>query len=255
MCKAKIALHIFAFKEIYMKNLLIIFTRVPIEGHTKTRLEDFLSKKDIVIFHKNLIKRLVNEVKSDECDLEVHATPFEKVDILIEFLPNEVYKAQSDANLFEKMEVAIDKALKAHDKVALIGSDIYDISKKDIEAAFDALDDNDIVFNPSSDGGYSLVASKINLKGKLNIDFKNKSMILDETIKNSNTSRIKCLRIIDDIDTKEDLLYNYFGKNVDFLSKDEIILDGKKIKLDETIFHDLININNWRNNNEEEKLI
>lgn len=238
-----------------MKNLLIIFTRVPIEGHTKTRLEDFLSKKDIVLFHKNLIKRLISDVKSNEWDLEVHVTPFEKVNILKEFLPNERYKAQADANLFEKMEIAIDTALKTHDKVAIIGSDIYDISAKDIKNAFAALDDNDIVFNPSSDGGYSLVASKINLKGKLNIDFKNKSIILDETIKNSNSSRIKCLRIIDDIDTKEDLLYNYFGKNVEFLSEDEIILDGKKIRLDKKIFHDLININNWRNNNEEKNNI
>ncbi len=238
-----------------MKNLLIIFTRVPIEGHTKTRLEDFLSKKDIVLFHKNLIKRLISDVKSQEWDLEVHVTPFEKVNILKEFLPNERYKAQVDANLFEKMEIAIDTALKTYDKVAIIGSDIYDISAKDIKNAFDALDDNDIVFNPSSDGGYSLVASKINIDGKLNIDFKNKSMILDETIKNSNSSRIKCLRIIDDIDTKEDLLYNYFGKNVEFLSGDEIILDGKKIRLDEKIFHDLININNWRNNNEEKNNI
>ena len=80
-------------------------------------------------------------------------------------------------------------------------------------------------------------------------------MILEETIKNFNTTQIKSLRSIDDIDTKEDLLYNYFGKNVYFLSKDEIILDGKKIKLDETIFHDLINLDNWGNNNEEEKLI
>lgn len=238
-----------------MKNLLIIFTRVPIEGHTKTRLEDFLSKKDIVLFHKNLIKRLIGDVKSQEWDLEVHVTPFEKVNILKEFLPNERYKAQADTNLFEKMEIAIDTALKTYDKVAIIGSDIYDISAKDIKNAFDALDDNDIVFNPSSDGGYSLVASKIDIDGKLNIDFKNKSMILDETIKNSNSSRIKCLRIIDDIDTKEDLLYNYFGKNVDFLSEDEIILDGKKIRLDEKIFHDLININNWRNNNEEKNNI
>ena len=78
-------------------------------------------------------------------------------------------------------------------------------------------------------------------------------MILEESIKNSNTSLIKSLRTIDDIDTKEDLLYNYFGKNVYFLSKDEIILDGIKIKLDETIFHDLININNWGNNNEKEE--
>ena len=245
----------FAFKEIYMKNLLIIFTRVPIEGHTKTRLEDFLSKKDIVLFHKNLIKRLMSDVKSQEWDLEVHLTPFEKVNILKEFLPNEVYKAQADANLFEKMEIAIDTALKTYDKVAIIGSDIYDIYAKDIKNAFAALDDNDIIFNPSSDGGYSLVASKINIDGKLNIDFINKSMILDETIKNSNSSRIKCLRIIDDIDTKEDLLYNYFGKNVEFLSEDEIILDGKKIGLDEKIFHDLININNWRNNNEEKNNI
>lgn len=238
-----------------MKNLLIIFTRVPIEGHTKTRLEDFLSKKDIVLFHKNLIKRLMSDVKSQEWDLEVHVTPFEKVNILKEFLPNERYKAQADANLFEKMEIAIDTALKTYDKVAIIGSDIYDISAKDIKNAFAALDDNDIIFNPSSDGGYSLVASKINIKSKLNIDFKNKSMILDETIKNSNSSRIKCLRIIDDIDTKEDLLYNYFGKNVEFLSEDEIILDGKKIRLDKKIFHDLININNWRNNNEEKNNI
>lgn len=238
-----------------MKNLLIIFTRVPIEGHTKTRLEDFLSKKDIVLFHKNLIKRLMSDVKYNEWDLEVHATPFEKVNILKEFLPNERYKAQADANLFEKMEIAIDTALKTYDKVAIIGSDIYDISAKDIKNAFDALDDNDIVFNPSSDGGYSLVASKINIDGKLNIDFINKSMILDETIKNSNSSRIKCLRIIDDIDTKEDSLYNYFGKNVEFLSEDEIILDGKKIRLDKKIFHDLININNWRNNNEEKQYL
>ncbi|AVM67486.1 hypothetical protein C3V37_06400 [Peptostreptococcaceae bacterium oral taxon 929] len=243
------------FRRYQLKNLLIIFTRVPIEGHTKTRLEDFLSKKDIVLFHKNLIKRLIGDVKSQEWDLEVHVTPFEKLNILKEFLPNERYKAQADANLFEKMEIAIDTALKNHDKVAIIGSDIYDISAKDIKNAFDALDDNDIVFNPSSDGGYSLVASKINIDGKLNIDFKNKSMILDETIKNSNSSRIKCLRIIDDIDTKEDLLYNYFGKNVEFLSEDEIILDGKKIRLDEKIFHDLININNWRNNNEEKNNI
>lgn len=238
-----------------MNNLLIIFTRVPIEGHTKTRLEDFLSKKDIVLFHKNLIKRLLSVVKSHEWDLEVHVTPFDKVNVLKEFLPNEIYKVQADANLFERMEVAISKALETHDKVALIGSDIYDISKKDIEAAFAALDTNDIVFNPSSDGGYSLVASKINLANKLNIVFKNKSMILEETIKNSNTSLIKRLRTIDDIDTKEDLLYNYFGKNVYFLSKDEIILDGKKIKLDETIFYDLININNWGNNNEEKNNI
>ena len=197
----------------------------------------------------------MSDVKSQEWDLEVHVTPFEKLNILKEFLPNERYKAQADANLFEKMEIAIDTALKTYDKVAIIGSDIYDISAKDIKNAFDALDDNDIVFNPSSDGGYSLVASKINIDGKLNIDFKNKSMMLDETIKNSNSSRIKCLRIIDDIDTKEDLLYNYFGKNVDFLSEDEIILDGKKIRLDEKIFYDLINISNWRNNNEEKNNI
>lgn len=236
-----------------MRNLLIIFTRVPIEGHTKTRLEDFLAKKDIVTFHKNLIKRLVSDVKSDEWDLEIHATPFDKVDILKEFLSNEIYKAQSDTNLFEKMEVAIENALKSHDKVALIGSDIYDISATDIASAFSALDDNDLVFNPSSDGGYSLVAAKINMKGKLNIDFKNKAMILNETINNFNSSRVKCLRIIDDIDTKEDLLYNYFGKNVDFLSKNEIVLEGKHIKLDDDIFHDLINLENWRNNNEKEK--
>ena len=202
-----------------------------------------------------MIKRLLSEVISDEWDIEVHVTPFEKVNIIKEFLPNERYKAQADANLFEKMEIAIDTALKTYDKVAIIGSDIYDISAKDIKNAFDSLDDSDIVFNPSSDGGYSLVASKINIDGKLNIDFKNKSMILDETIKNSNSSRIKCLRIIDDIDTKEDLLYNYFGKNVEFLSEDEIILDGKKIVLGEKIFHDLININNWRNNNEEKNNI
>ncbi|WP_215491759.1 TIGR04282 family arsenosugar biosynthesis glycosyltransferase [Fenollaria sporofastidiosus] len=238
-----------------MKNLLIIFTRVPIEGHTKTRLEGFLSKKDIVTFHKKLIRRLISDVASKEWDLEIHATPIEKVEILKEFLPNEVYKSQADANLFEKMELAIDTALQSYKKVAIIGSDIYDIYACDIKAAFDALDKADLVFNPSSDGGYSLVASKVNIKDKLNIDFKDKSMILDETIKNYNSSRVKCLRVIDDIDTKEDLLYNYYGKNVEFISKDEILLEGKHLKLDDNIFHDLINLNNWRNNNEEKNNI
>ena len=166
-----------------------------------------------------------------------------------------MYKSQADANLFEKMELAIDTALQRYNKVALIGSDIYDIYACDIKAAFDALDEADLVFNPSSDGGYSLVASKVSIKDKLNIDFKNKSMILDETIKNYNSSRVKCLRVIDDIDTKEDLLYNYYGKNVEFLSKDEILLDGEHIRLDDNIFHDLISLNNWRNNNEEKNHI
>lgn len=237
-----------------MENLLIIFTRVPIEGHTKTRLENFLSKNDIVTFHKNLIKRLVNEVKGD-WDLEIHYTPEGKEDILKSFLDDETLKAQVESNLFHKMEVAIDTALETYKKVALIGSDIYDISSSDIKAAFDALDNNDVVFNPSSDGGYSLVASKVNIDAKLDIEFKNKSMVLDETINNFNSEHISRLRVIDDIDTREDLLYNYFGRKIDFISNREILIDGKHLMLSDEIFSDLININNWRKTNEKENNI
>ena len=76
--------------------------------------------------------------------------------------PNHLFQKhlQSNGDLGDRMEKAFKTALTISDKVLIIGSDCPSITKEIIEAAFDQLDNNDVIVGPTLDGGYYMIGMK-----------------------------------------------------------------------------------------------
>lgn len=143
-------------------GLLIIFTRAPVAGKTKTRLVPLLGTEGAARLHRGLLAHTLQVAcQSDFTGCEVHAWP----DTQHEFLQRlsshfavDVY-AQKGSNLGERMYNALAGALKKHDFVAITGCDIPLLNPAILNRAHSVLmhRDADAVLGPAEDGGYYLI--------------------------------------------------------------------------------------------------
>lgn len=189
------------------KNVLIIFTRIPEAGKTKTRLQKKLSMKECADLHKCFLKDIYDIfVNLNDIDIIIAHTEEGDLNILKNiFYKERVYIKQYGNNLNEKMYNAIKDTLNLeYDKCILIGTDIPEINSGDIIKAFSLLDDNDFVFGPSYDGGYYLVG----MKEANDIIFKSGSGNLQDLINILEINNLKYALISKkhDIDEYEDLI-------------------------------------------------
>ncbi|WP_455540106.1 TIGR04282 family arsenosugar biosynthesis glycosyltransferase [Terrisporobacter sp.] len=206
-----------------MREAIIIFTRVPIPGKTKTRLEGFLTKNQCADIHKNFLKDIKITCDKLNRDIFVFYTPEDKDNILGKILgKNYNYQIQEGNDLGEKMYNALKYVLdKKYKSAVLIGTDIPYIKENDLKKAFKILEKKDIVLGPTEDKGYYLVGMKKLTKVVFeNIEYGHGN-VLDNTItaiKNSNLTYDLTNKNID-IDEKEDLFYFYNEINKGKLSK------------------------------------
>lgn len=196
-----------------MKEAIIIFTRVPIPGKTKTRLHGFLTENQCAEIHKNFLKDIKYTCENLKKDIFVFYTPEDKNNILKSIFDNKYkYKTQEGNDLGEKMYNAIDFVLKQKYKSCiLIGTDIPYLKEEDLKKAFKILKDKDIVLGPTMDKGYYLVGMKKASKEVFeNIEYGHGN-VLDNTIesvKNANlTYGLTNMNI--DIDERSDIFYFY----------------------------------------------
>lgn len=197
-------------------NALILMTRVPIPGQTKTRLMDIMSGEDCAKLHTCFLKDLMNTLnkRNNDFDLFITYTPDESFSILSPLIPPRTQSFPQKGNhLGERMSQAIkDVFAKGYEKVILIGSDIPDITLDDIEQAFSLLDDNDVVLGPTYDGGYYLIGMNEPNDGIFQIskEWGGKS-VLESTMDKGNRQglTIGLAAKYLDIDTKEDLYAFY----------------------------------------------
>ncbi|KAK9909402.1 hypothetical protein WJX75_001737 [Coccomyxa subellipsoidea] len=116
-----------------------------------------------------------------------------------------------DEDLGKRMYHALHEAVSADSsKAVLIGSDIPDICESVLEAAFAALEEHQVVFGPSIDGGYYLVgASRLPPDMFEGISWSTSS-VLSESMSQAasiglNVAPRSTLPVLRDIDTIEDL--------------------------------------------------
>jgi len=200
------------YREVRIMDALIIMTRIPIPGQTKTRLMDIMTGTECADLHMAFLKDLVAEFAElmEDIDIYLTYTPDHSLHILDPIIPNYIRTfPQIGEDLGERMHNAIKKVLlKGYRKVILIGSDIPDIKAKDISSAFTILDDHDIVFGPSYDGGYYLVGMKEPNDTIFHINKKwGGKSVLESTIDKGNNQSLSIglAEKYRDIDTKEDL--------------------------------------------------
>ena len=199
-----------------MKNRIIFFTRVPKVGTTKTRLYDFVSPDTAVEIQKKLMKKNYNVLKKCGEEIAVYHDGQSIDDKVMEnILENREFSYQVGETLGDKMYTAIDEELKSSDKVILLGSDIYNLQENMIHAAFEKLDEYDVIINPSVDGGYFLIGMKKAIKEVFDLPSYGDNTVLENLLTVCNEQKLSYYlgEAGLDIDTKEDLLLAETGYN------------------------------------------
>lgn len=203
-----------------MMEALILMTRIPIAGKTKTRLMEIFSGEECAEIHMNFLKDLfyVCEKLKDKIDIYLTYTPEGSLSLIEDIIPSYVKTfPQRGETLGDRMGNAINNLLcENYNKVVLIGSDIPQLQPRDIEEAFNVLEEKNICLGPTSDGGYYLVGMK-KFQSEIfcnNIVWGEKS-VLEGTMDIANRLNLSVglASKYMDIDTKEDV-FN-FMKNID----------------------------------------
>lgn len=145
-----------------MKEAVIVFTRIPIPGQTKTRMRPYLSPTECAEIHKCFLRDIAAECQKTGKDIFVFYTPQGKQQSLFPiFGIQAVYREQRGGDLGQRMYLAISDVLAAgYESCVLFGTDIPEIKAEDLDLAFGKLKNCDVVFGPSGDGGYYLVGMK-----------------------------------------------------------------------------------------------
>ncbi|MFP4845079.1 TIGR04282 family arsenosugar biosynthesis glycosyltransferase [Winogradskyella sp. PE311] len=187
------------------KKALIIFTRNPELGKCKTRLAKTLGDKSTLDIYNHLLKHTATVSKEVKASRYVfYSETINHYDI---WDSNTYYKKlQKGEDLGERMKNAFSELFKSgYQKAIIIGSDLLDLNASLIEKAFRELDHNDVVIGPAEDGGYYLLGSK-----KIHSSiFENKKWgtetVRMATLKDLENSNVHLLKVLNDIDTFEDM--------------------------------------------------
>lgn len=168
-----------------MKKAVIIFTRVPEPGKTKTRMMPYLSPVQCKRLHTCFLKDIVSECRKCQANIFVSFTPDDGRKKLRHILgPAQGWLPQQGANLGERMYRAIAEVLsRGYGSCILIGTDVPELRTKSLEKAFHILDTKDAVFGRTEDGGYYLVGMKRPLKEAFALDAYGHGKVLEDTLK------------------------------------------------------------------------
>ena len=145
-------------------GVLIVFTRSPVPGQTKTRLISLLGAEGAAQLHISLIKHTLKmALQSQFCNVELWCTPT----IDHPFLKECTYKfavklcVQSGEDLGQRMHHALQSALARYPFAVLVGSDCPLISTGILNKAYSVLQEGkDAVLGGSEDGGYYLLGAR-----------------------------------------------------------------------------------------------
>jgi len=208
-----------------MKEKIILFTRVPKEGTTKTRLYNFVQPKQAVEIQTKLLKKNYKLLSGLNKELFVFHDGNERDnEFMNSIIPADKFFYQRGENLGDKMYNAIKDVIEDGDKVILLGSDIANLSQNIIDMAFKNLNTVDIVINPSEDGGYFLIGMKKPIKEVFDLPSYGDNTVLENlitVIKNKNLSYY-IGEVGLDVDTREDLLQAETGyRDIELLGAGE----------------------------------
>jgi rSAM/selenodomain-associated transferase 2/rSAM/selenodomain-associated transferase 1 len=141
---------------------LVVFTRYPEPGVTKTRLIPVLGPEGAAKLQRQMTEHLLSNisrlVRTRPLAVEIRFAGGDARRMRNWLGSNFIYAPQGDGDLDQRMTAALTAAFDGGAKAAvLIGTDIPGITADIVEQALDALRHKDAVFGPATDGGYYLV--------------------------------------------------------------------------------------------------
>lgn len=207
------------YNNIASKNLLLIFTRNPQLGKCKTRLAATVGNETALDIYRFLLDHTVSITKNLNTAKQVwYSEEIWEDDIWDAGLYDK--KLQQGKNLGIRMANAFqDGFVSGFERIIIIGSDMYDLSEKNLQDAFSALMEKDFVIGPAKDGGYYLLGMKT-FKSEL---FQHKDWgnvtVLKDTLKDLKSEKYHLLDERNDVDIYDDIAaidaFRPFLKNIE----------------------------------------
>ncbi|GBF82780.1 TIGR04282 family arsenosugar biosynthesis glycosyltransferase [Aphanothece sacrum] len=144
-------------------NNLIIFTRYPEPGKTKTRLIPALGAQGAANLQRQLTEHTVKEAKKlfPNITISIYYTG-QNQQVMQDWLgDNLTYYTQANGDLGNRMKSAFTDSFNlGFSKVIIIGIDCPDLNITILQQAFSCLDNHDLVLGEAADGGYYLIGLK-----------------------------------------------------------------------------------------------
>ena len=191
---------------------LIMFTRYPQAGYTKTRLIPTLGAVAAAKLQQQMTEHLVNQLQpfcvERSLQLKVHFTGGSQAKMQAWLGSDIMLASQCTGTLGEKLIYALEQSFsEGKEKAIAIGSDCPTLSGSEIGQALDLLESQDVVLGPAADGGYYLIG----LRSPHRCLFENipwgthQVLAATQAIAQKHHLSVALLRVLTDIDRPEDL--------------------------------------------------
>jgi hypothetical protein len=191
---------------------LIVFTRYPEAGTTKTRLIPALGAQGAADLQRDMTERTVAEARrlaeSRRVALEVR---FEggSAGQMAAWLGDDLRcLPQGTGDLGDRMERAVRQTLdRGARRAVIVGTDCPDLTADTLADAFDALADHDLVLGPAADGGYYLIGLRQDAPALFEDIPWGTSEVLRRTLSQADELglRVQLLDELADVDRPDDL--------------------------------------------------
>lgn len=235
------------------KRAVILFTRIPVPGLTKTRLMPYYTPEQCAELHLCFLRDIRRNLSGIDADLFIYYAEPGDPAVLKEIFGNRLprprhgwihgsgkitYRPQVDLGLGERMYQAMEDVLnEGYDSCVLTGTDLPDLTKEIFEDAFARLKTHDVVLGPTRDGGYYLIGSKV----PQHVCFENQvyggSSVFENTaaaVLNHGLS-LSLAEVLHDVDTRKDLIHRLDRRRKNpetpFSHTDRFILQHVKISV------------------------
>ncbi len=191
---------------------LIIFSRYPEAGKTKTRMIPVLGPEGAARLQREMTEHTLRQAQQLQSkrarSIEIHFTGGSQ-QLMVEWLGGDLlYLPQSNGDLGHRMMSAFKSSFdRGINKVLIIGIDCPDLNAVLMAEAFDRLEKRDLVLGPAEDGGYYLIGlNSLVPELFLNINWGSSEVLArTKNIANKLGLNIGYLQTLNDVDRPEDL--------------------------------------------------
>jgi len=190
---------------------LILFTRFPEAGTTKTRLIPALGAEGAARLQRQMTEQTLCQATAlaqrHEITLEIHYHGGDP-QAMAQWLGPHTFKRQGSGPLGERMKQAFAGALaSANGPVVLIGSDCPELTTNILHQAFLELKTKDLVLGPAADGGYCLIGLRRPQPTLFDDIAWGTATVLQDTLARAHSLAVSQLTKLHDLDLPDDLAY------------------------------------------------
>ncbi len=195
-----------------MSETLIIYSRYPEPGKTKTRMISALGAEGAAELQRKMTEHTLTTAKKiNSCrdiNIEVHFTGGNE-QLMSAWLGKDLqYIPQAAGDLGKRMNSSFERAFSlGSQRVVIIGIDCPDLDRDLLISAFDSLEKHELVLGVAEDGGYYLIGlTKTTPQLFQNINW-GTEQVLEQTKAIAQTLNLKTeyLTTLPDVDRPEDL--------------------------------------------------